>query len=142
MTALDERPDHLGQLTPEMNDALTEFLLSVGDPADNHWRLSAACSVATAPLFEPCTHTELKKAGMVPDRVERIAAAKIICDGCPVRIECRQSLAADLYYAHQGVYGGEYVDRREAEKRQKAARRADGYESGGRLPRHENRWKG
>lgn len=67
------------------------------------WHHRAACLDEDPELFFPV--------GTSPEAVEQTREAKIVCDGCPVRVEC---LAWALALGEQGVWGGTTDDERAA----------------------------
>lgn len=86
-------------------------------PWDTYWRDGAACAGTDPDLFfdrpgyEDAAHKR-----------ERVAAAKAICAGCPVRAECLNwALAMDADY---GIWGG--LDEHERRGERRARRRAAG----------------
>jgi WhiB family redox-sensing transcriptional regulator len=71
------------------------------------WRHLAACKGPEADLFFPPAQPERKE-----DRLVRERAAKLICAGCPVRVQCLEyALSVREPY---GIWGGlnEYERRR------------------------------
>ena len=71
----------------------------------SEWRKRAACRGATEPFF---SYDE-----------ERVAHARAICEGCPVREECLQTALADR--SLHGVWGGTTQEQRERIRRRRVA---------------------
>lgn len=64
------------------------------------WHEQAACRLADAHLFDPVDRGE--------GSVSRVAVAKGICEGCPVKGEC---VAEAREHRDSGVRGGVMLDR-------------------------------
>ena len=76
------------------------------------WRTLAACRGMDVNVFFPREQVGRKRKGILPgSEKERAAAAKAVCAGCPVRLEC---LEYALKWGCVGVYGGMDLDDRRA----------------------------
>ncbi|HEV2368855.1 MAG TPA: WhiB family transcriptional regulator [Acidimicrobiales bacterium] len=65
-------------------------------PSDSDWRREAACRLMPADLFFPV--------GAAAGALEEIEAAKRVCGGCPVSVECLEfALSTRQEF---GVWGG------------------------------------
>lgn len=82
------------------------------------WRLQAACR--NHPLWVPSTWDDNPDLGREEpkQRKRRIEAAKAVCRGCPVRVECLRDVNWDL---DEGVRGGEDLRELRRRLRKKAA---------------------
>lgn len=77
----------------------------------------AACSPATAELFDPISRPDQLK-GNYQSTLKRVESAMDICYTCPVRLLC----LADAYeHKRIGVFGGEYISPASHIKRAKSA---------------------
>ncbi len=81
--------------------------------ADLRWRESASCRDRDIDLFFPV--------GVTGPAVAHIAAAKAVCQACPVRSECLRF--AITTNQECGVWGGTSEEERRALRRQWRARR-------------------
>lgn len=82
----------------------------------NGWRTNAACRRLDGELFFPVSSRG-------PDYEIRVAEAKRVCRGCPVRSDC---LDYALTIRPQGIWGGTTEDERRnlARRIQRAAKQA------------------
>ena len=74
-----------------------------------NWRSSAACLSADPDLFFPISSTGPAE--------RQIARAKVICAGCPVRIQC-----LDFALTHDqthGIWGGTTAEDRQRDRRRR-----------------------
>ena len=87
---------------------------AVVSPPATTWHLLAACRVDTAVHFFPPNHFERK-----PEKDRRESAARAVCHGCPVRLECLEhALRAPEPY---GIWGGlNELQRRRVQRRRHA----------------------
>jgi WhiB family redox-sensing transcriptional regulator len=79
-----------------------------------NWRSSAACLSADPDLFFPISSTGPAE--------RQIARAKVICAGCPVRIQC-----LDFALTHDqthGIWGGTTPEDRQRDRRRRRRRAA------------------
>jgi WhiB family transcriptional regulator, redox-sensing transcriptional regulator len=79
-----------------------------------NWRSSAACLSADPDLFFPISSTGPAE--------RQIARAKVICAGCPVRIQC-----LDFALTHDqthGIWGGTTAEDRQRDRRRRRRRAA------------------
>jgi WhiB family redox-sensing transcriptional regulator len=82
--------------------------------SDECWRAQAACHDLDPDLFFPV--------GVTGPAVGHIAAAKAVCRGCPVRVECLEfAISTNQEY---GVWGGASEEERRVLRRAWRARRA------------------
>ena len=79
-----------------------------------NWRSSAACLSADPDLFFPISS--------IGPAERQIARAKVICAGCPVRIQC-----LDFALTHDqthGIWGGTTAEDRQRDRRRRRRRAA------------------
>ena len=79
-----------------------------------NWRSSAACLAADPDLFFPISSTGPAQ--------RQIARAKVICAGCPVRVQC-----LDFALTHDqthGIWGGTTAEDRQRDRRRRRRRAA------------------
>jgi WhiB family transcriptional regulator, redox-sensing transcriptional regulator len=79
-----------------------------------NWRSSAACLSADPDLFFPISSTGPAE--------RQIARAKVICAGCPVRVQC-----LDFALTHDqthGIWGGTTAEDRQRDRRRRRRRAA------------------
>lgn len=87
------------------------------------WIEQAACGRAPAYLFDAMTSKESAKVGSnTADTFPRIQGALAYCADCPVWKQCLADRADNVDIADVGVYGRQYVGRREAERRMARAK--------------------
>jgi WhiB family transcriptional regulator, redox-sensing transcriptional regulator len=79
-----------------------------------NWRSSAACLSADPDLFFPISSTGPAE--------RQIARAKVICAGCPVRIQCLEF--AMTHDQTHGIWGGTTAEDRQRDRRRRRRRAA------------------
>jgi len=87
---------------------MARVIWSPGEFDERAWRLSAACRDVDPEVFFPV--------GSTGPAVRKIAEAKAVCRGCPVRLVCLQYALAT--HQDDGVWGGyDEAERRELRRR-------------------------
>jgi len=112
-------PDHLRSELPgadrvasptgdPVGDDVLRVVWRAGEFDDRRWRRSAACRDIDPAVFFPV--------GATGDAIGKIAVAKAVCRGCPVRLACLQYALSS--HQDDGVWGGyDEAERRELRRR-------------------------